>query len=102
MKVVGGDLHAKQQTIATVDTDTGELLERTLVQESNAVARVLRCLRGADGGRHPSHRIDEAEYTNMARTNIVTTCASGRTPRGKLAFIFSAWHVPMSVALSSL
>ena len=37
MKVAGCDLHAKQQTIAMVDTDTGELLERTLVQEWNAV-----------------------------------------------------------------
>jgi len=60
MKVVGGDLYAKQQTIATVDTDTDRLLERTLVQEWNAVARVLRCLRGADGGRHRSHRIEDS------------------------------------------
>ena len=29
MKIVGCDLHAKQQTIAMVDTDTGELIERT-------------------------------------------------------------------------
>ena len=30
MKIVGCNLHAKQQTIAVVDTDTGEFIERTL------------------------------------------------------------------------
>ena len=28
MKIVGCDLHAKQQTIAMVDTETGEFTER--------------------------------------------------------------------------
>jgi hypothetical protein len=32
MKIVGCDLHAKQQTIAMVDTETGEFIERTLAQ----------------------------------------------------------------------
>jgi hypothetical protein len=36
MKIVGCDLHAKQQTIAMVDTDTGEFMERTLSQEGSA------------------------------------------------------------------
>jgi hypothetical protein len=31
MKIVGCDLHAKQQTIAMVDTETGEFSEKTLV-----------------------------------------------------------------------
>jgi hypothetical protein len=30
MKIVGCDLHAKQQTIAMVDTDTGEFIEKTI------------------------------------------------------------------------
>ena len=29
MKIVGCDLHARQQTIAMVDTETGEFLENT-------------------------------------------------------------------------
>jgi len=85
-----------------VDTDTGAFLERTLAREGNAVREFYAALEGpvvvgieATGSR-------TAGYTKMSRTNIVTICASGRTPRGKLAFIFSAWHVPMSVALSSL
>ena len=31
------DLHAKQQTIAMVDTETGEFSEKTLLHEGNAV-----------------------------------------------------------------
>jgi transposase len=37
MKIVGCDLHAKQQTIAMVDTESGEFIERTLSHEGSAV-----------------------------------------------------------------
>jgi len=47
MKIVGCDLHAKQQTIAMVDTDTGELIERTLSHEGNAVREFYAALEGA-------------------------------------------------------
>ena len=30
MKIVGCDLHARQQSIAMVDTETGEFLEKTV------------------------------------------------------------------------
>jgi hypothetical protein len=36
MKIVGCDLHAKQQTIAMVDTETGEFIEKTLSHEGDA------------------------------------------------------------------
>ena len=32
MKIVGCDLHARQQTVAMVDTETGEFVEKTLSQ----------------------------------------------------------------------
>jgi hypothetical protein len=32
MRIIGCDLHARQQTIAMLDTDTGELEEKTLDQ----------------------------------------------------------------------
>jgi hypothetical protein len=32
MKIVGCDLHAKQQTIAMVDTGTGEFIEKTQIR----------------------------------------------------------------------
>jgi transposase len=47
MKIVGCDLHAKQQTIAMVDTDTGELIQRTLSHEGNAVREFYAALEGA-------------------------------------------------------
>jgi transposase len=37
MKIVGCDLHARQQTIAMVDTETGEFREKTISHEGNAV-----------------------------------------------------------------
>jgi len=37
MKILGCDLHAKQQTIAMVDTETGEFTEKTLIHEGNEV-----------------------------------------------------------------
>jgi hypothetical protein len=36
-KIQGCDLHAKQQTIAMVDTETGEFTEKTLAHEGNKV-----------------------------------------------------------------
>ncbi len=46
MKIVGCDLHAKQQTIAMVDTDTGEFIERRLAHEGSAVREFYAGLEG--------------------------------------------------------
>ena len=35
MRILGCDLHAKQQTIAMVDVETGEFTEKTLSHEGN-------------------------------------------------------------------
>ena len=37
MQIIGVDLHARQQSIARLDTDTGELSEKTLKHEAEAV-----------------------------------------------------------------
>ena len=37
MKIVGCDLHAKQQTIAMFDSETGEFTEKILRHEGNKV-----------------------------------------------------------------
>jgi hypothetical protein len=37
MKIVGVDLHAKQQSIAMLGTETGELTEKIIRHEGNAV-----------------------------------------------------------------
>jgi transposase len=46
MKIVGCDLHARQQTIAMVDTETGEFTEKTLSHEGNAVRAFYAGLAG--------------------------------------------------------
>ncbi len=46
MKIVGCDLHAKQQTIAMVDTETGEFTEKTLAHEGNKVREFYAGLEG--------------------------------------------------------
>ena len=46
MKIVGCDLHARQQTIAMVDTETGEFTEKTLCHEGNAVRAFYAALEG--------------------------------------------------------
>jgi hypothetical protein len=46
MKIVGCDLHARQQTIAMVDTETGEFTEKTLFHEGNAVREFYAGLEG--------------------------------------------------------
>ncbi len=46
MKIVGCDLHARQQTIAMVDTETGEFTEKTLDHEGNAVRAFYAALEG--------------------------------------------------------
>ena len=37
MRIIGCDLHAAQQTIAMLDGDTGEVVERTLRHEGETV-----------------------------------------------------------------
>src|SRR4029077_10681352 len=46
MKIVGCDLHARQQTIAMVDTETGEFVERALSHEGNALREFYGALEG--------------------------------------------------------
>jgi transposase len=37
MRIIGCDLHARQQTVAMLDTATGEIMKRTLTHEGNNV-----------------------------------------------------------------
>jgi transposase len=46
MKIVGVDLHAKQQSIAMLDTETGELTEKVIRHEGNAVREFYAALEG--------------------------------------------------------
>jgi transposase len=46
MRIIGCDLHARQQTIAMLDTDTGELIEKTLGHDGDEVRNFYSALRG--------------------------------------------------------
>src|SRR5947199_7493726 len=46
MKILGCDLRAKQQSIAMVDTETGEFTEKTLSHEGNEVRKFYAALEG--------------------------------------------------------
>jgi len=46
MRIIGCDLHARQQTIAMLDSDTGELEEKTLEHEGDTVREFYSALRG--------------------------------------------------------
>ncbi len=37
MRIIGCDLHARQQTLAMLDTETGEVVNLTLMHEGNNV-----------------------------------------------------------------
>jgi len=37
MRIIGCDLHARQQSLAMLDTETGEVVSRTLMHEGNEV-----------------------------------------------------------------
>ena len=46
MRIIGVDLHARQQTIAMLDSDTGELEEKTLEHEGDTVREFYSALPG--------------------------------------------------------
>ena len=55
MRIIGCDLHARQQTLAMLDTTTGEAVNLTLQHESRLIGNVLcrvRCRFGIGLGPH--------------------------------------------------
>jgi hypothetical protein len=46
MRIIGCDLHARQQTVAMFDTMTGEVENRTLLHEGNQVREFYSQLPG--------------------------------------------------------
>jgi len=73
MRIIGVDLHTRQQTIAMLDTDTGELVEKTLEHDGNEVRNFYSTLPGPGGDR--SHRIHAVVFAAHGRTG-------DRMPRG--------------------
>src|ERR1700756_5093554 len=46
MRIIGVDLHTRQQSVAMLDTDTGEVLEKTLEHEGDEVREFYSALPG--------------------------------------------------------
>src|SRR5260370_24998941 len=46
MRIIGVDLHARQQTVAMLDTDSGELTEKTLKHACDQVRKFYSALPG--------------------------------------------------------
>jgi len=84
MKIVGCDLHARQQSIAMVDTETGEFSQKTVNHEGKAVRDFYALAGRSRGGRHRSHRRD-AVVLGIARRvrNRMPGRASGQDPCGR-------------------
>ena len=58
MRIIGCDLHARQQTIAMLDSDTGELVEKTLEHQGETVREFYSALVWSDSGGDRSDRLD--------------------------------------------
>ena len=58
MRIIGCDLHARQQTLAMLDTTTGEVVNLTLTHEGNQVREFYSSSPAARAGRHRGRGID--------------------------------------------
>ena len=67
MRITGCDLHARQQTIAMLDSDTGELEEKTLEHQGDTVRGVLFLTVRSDSGGDRSDRPDAVVPGNDER-----------------------------------
>ena len=47
MQIIGVDLHTRQQTVALLKVETGEIIEKTLLHEGDAVREFYSTLAGA-------------------------------------------------------
>jgi len=78
MQIIGCDLHARQQTLAMLDTGTGEVVNRTLTHEGNSVREFYSAERrtserrvsyerkpcNSGGNPDPNHDCQFAEHRN--------------------------------------
>jgi hypothetical protein len=81
MQIIGVDLHIRQQTIAMLDTETGELVEKTLEHDGDEVRKFYSALTGpvqvgleASGSMHWFLEL-------MEELGIISGCVSGRECR---------------------
>ncbi len=82
MKIIGCDLHAAQQTIAMLDRETGEVVEKTLKHEGETVREFYAALPAPVVVGHRSHRLDGMVSAAAGRTrDHVPGGTSGDDPK---------------------
>jgi hypothetical protein len=54
MQIIGVDLHARQQTVAMLNVETGEIVEKTLPHEGDSVREFYSTLAGPPRSRATS------------------------------------------------
>ena len=98
MKIIGVDLHARQQTIAMSDTDTGELVEKPLEHEGGESAGVLLRTQRSDSGGNRSDRIDAVvSEADGGTRDRMPSGSSGEDPQGgdtEAKDYPETWHRP--------
>jgi hypothetical protein len=84
MKILGCDLHAKQQSIAMVDTETGEFTEKTLSHEGNEVREFYAALgRSSGGGIEATGAMQWARSVDCNGAEGTASLVSGRLHQSK-------------------
>ena len=62
MRIIGCDLHARQQTLAMLETTTGEVVEMTLQHEGDNVREFYSSLPRPGASGYRSHGIDAVVF----------------------------------------
>ena len=62
MRIIGCDLHSRQQTLAMLDVDTGQVEERVLRHEGKQGTRVLCRAAGSGTRGYRSDRLDAVVF----------------------------------------
>ena len=74
MQIIGCDLHARQQTIAMLDTDTGELVEKVIEHEGEKVREFYSAL-------------DGQVLVGIEATRLITKSSAGEDSHGRSAVV---------------
>jgi hypothetical protein len=73
MRIIGCVLHARQQTIAMLDTETGETVETTIVHEGEKVGVLCRTTRPSP----VAGQIDYEEFCRRGQMRQKSGCPCG-------------------------
>ena len=95
MRIIGCDLHARQQTLAMLDTVTGEVVNRTLMHEGDDV-REFYSKQLLQQVEKPLHRSDgfDAHQHGVRRINSASrrSCFCLRGSAARILVASPTWH----------